>query len=225
MILVVSRSATRIQVYREALEHSGASCLGISDLKEAPGFAAATPLNGILIDTPVLIKASTNDKALVEDMLLALPSAYLNIAPATDSIKILTATGTRGTFSTLEQFIAACTNFRARVVRPKDRMELNLNALLYHGGLTGPEPEQTVTMNVSMSGCFLFSTNPDNQVDQQVTVDFVGFQDRTPLTATVRWLQSWGIEHQIPGIGVRFDQFTEAQRQEIKVLLKALEPK
>ena len=225
MILVVSRSATRIQVYREALEHSGASCLGISDLKEAPGFAAATPLNGILIDTPVLIKASTNDKALVEDMLLALPSAYLNIAPATDAIKILTATGTRGTFSTLEQFIAACANFQARVVRPKDRMELNLNALLYHTGPACPSPEQTVTMNVSMTGCFLFSTNPENHVDQQVTVDFVGFEDRTPITATVRWLQSWGIEHQIPGIGVRFDQLTKAQCQELNALLKALEPK
>lgn len=223
MILVVSRSATRMQIYREALEKTGVSCLGISELKEAPAFAAATPLNGILIDTPVLIKATSYEKTMAEDMLLALPSAYLNIAPATDAIKILTATGTRGTFHTFDQFVAACSNFQARIVRPKNRAELNLNALLYHGE-TDSQTEQTVTMNVSPGGCFVFSASPEYLIDKQVVLDFVCFEDRTPVKATVRWQQSWGRDNAIPGLGLRFDQLTESQAAEIRELLKALDP-
>jgi len=224
LILVISRSEIRIQVYREALESVGASCLATSDLKNAPVLAASTPLNGIAIDMPVRIKASPNDKALVEDMLLALPSVYLNVSPATDTIKILTATGTKGTFRTVEQFVAACANFQARVVRPKNRVELNLNALLYHDAASGAAPEQTVTLNVSPEGCFLFSTHPDIQVNQQIVVDFVGFTDRTPVMASVRWQQIWGKDNLIPGIGVMFERLSKAQRIELQALLKALEP-
>ncbi len=224
LILVISRSETRVQVYREALESIGASCLATSDLKNAPVLAASTPMNGIAIDMPVRIKASSNDKALVEDMLLALPSVYLNVSPATDTIKILTATGTKGTFRTFEQFVAACANFQARVVRPKNRVELNLNALLYHDAASGVAPEQTVTLNVSPEGCFLFSTHPDIEVNQQIVIDFVGLTDRTPIMASVRWLQTWGKDNLIPGIGVMFVRLSKAQRIELQALLKALEP-
>lgn len=224
LILVISRSETRVQVYREALESIGASCLATSDLKNAPALAASTPLNGIAMDMPVRIKASASDKALVEDMMLALPSAYLNVSPATDTIKILTATGTKGTFRTFEQFVAACANFQARVVRPKNRVELNLNALLYHSTASGAAPEQTVTLNVSPEGCFLFSAYPDYHIDQQVVIDFVGFTDRTPVIASVRWLQTWGKDNLIPGIGVMFERLSKAQRIELQALLKALEP-
>ncbi|CAH2030924.1 PilZ domain-containing protein [Trichlorobacter ammonificans] len=225
VILVISRSETRMQTYREALERVGASCVGLADLKGAPVLAASTPMNGIAIDMPVQIKASSGDKALVEDMLLALPSVYLNIAPATDAIRILTATGTQGTFQTFEQFVAACANFNARVVRPKNRTELNLNALLYPSMSGDVPPERTVTINVSPGGCFLFSSHPDYHVEQLVRIDFVGFEDRTPIIGSVRWLQPWGTSHLIPGIGVRFEQISAAQQMALDCLLKALEPR
>lgn len=224
VILVISRSETRMQTYRDALERIGASCMGLADLKGAPVLAASTPMNGIAIDMPVQIKASSGDKALVEDMLLALPSVYLNIAPATDAIRILTASGTQGTFLTFEQFVAACANFPSRVVRPKNRTELNLNALLYHDDSADTLPERTVTINVSPGGCFLFSTYPDYCIEQQVRIVFIGIDDPTPVVASVRWLQSWGVSHLIPGIGVRFEQITEAQQAELNGLIKALEP-
>jgi len=61
-------------------------------------------------------------------------------------------------------------------------------------------------------------------VNQQVAVDFVSFTDRTPVMASVRWQQCWGRDNLIPGIGVRFEQLSKAQRGELLALLKALEP-
>lgn len=225
VILIISRSETRMQTYREALERLGVSCVGLADLKGAPALAAQTPMNGIAIDMPVQIKASPGDKALVEDMMLALPSAYLNILPATDTIRVLTATGTQGTFHTFEQFVAACTNFVGRVVRPKDRTELNLNALLYHGTATDASQERTATINVSPGGCFLFSCHPGYHVEQLVRIEFVNLADHTPIIASIRWLQPWGTSHLLPGIGVQFERITEAQQTELNALLRALEPR
>jgi hypothetical protein len=44
LVLLVSRSASRTQLYREALEQEGLSCLAVLTLKEVPALAAGTPL-------------------------------------------------------------------------------------------------------------------------------------------------------------------------------------
>lgn len=222
LVLLVSRSASRSQCYREALDRQGISCLVISGLKEVSTLTAGTPFSGVLLDMPVLIKSTPNDKAMLEDILKALPSAYLNIAPATDAIRLLTADGTQGIAKTLEEFSGICKGFTPRIVRPKNRYPLHLNALLSGSG-PDSRSERTVTLNASADGCFLFSANPDLQVDQQVTLQFVGLQDPTPVNAVICWLRHWGDEgHHLPGIGVRFTTMTEQQREEINSLLESL---
>ena len=224
LVLLVSRSASRTQVYREALDARGISCLAISELKEVALLASGTPLSGILLDMPVLIKASPGDKAAAEDILKALPSAYLNIAPATDSIKLLTANDTQGIAKSLDEFAELCKGFAPRLVRPKDRYPLHLQALL----ITTPaqdSPERTVTLNASSKGCFLFTANPELQLEQQVNIQFIGLTDTTPVIATICWLRLWGTaKHHIPGIGVNFTTISESQQAQIIRLLEPLKP-
>lgn len=224
LVLLVSRSASRTQVYREALDQQGVSCLAISAIKEVLTLTAGTQFNGILLDMPVLVKASPDDKAAIEDVLKALPSAYLNIAPATDSIKLMTVNGLQGMATSLEGFAALCKGFTARLVLPKNRFSLHLHALLRSADAVIPE-ERTVTLNVSYGGCFLFSATPDYEVNQQVTITFIGLNDDTPVSATICWLQRWGDEgHQAPGVGVRFDRITDGQLAKINSLLKTIKP-
>jgi hypothetical protein len=226
LVLLVSRSASRTQAYREALDLQGIACLAISELKEVPTLTAGTPFSGILLDMPVLIKTSASDKMALEDILKALPSAYLNIAPASDAIKLLVATGTQGAAKTIEEFAGLCKTFTPRQVRPKDRYPLHLNALLSTGE-NGDTNERTVTMDVSPRGCFLFSINPDIAFDQPARIVFVGLEDTTPIIATICWLHPWGAsgEHHAPGIGVRFDTITAAQLTQISALLEPLKPR
>ncbi|SJZ50496.1 PilZ domain-containing protein [Trichlorobacter thiogenes] len=224
LVLLVSRSASRTQVYREALDARGISCLAIAELKEVAILASGTPLSGVLLDMPVLIKASPADKTATEDILKALPSAYLNIAPATDSIKLLTADATQGIAKSIDEFAELCKGFTPRLVRPKDRYPLHLQALL----TTVPEqdsPERTVTLNISPKGCFLFTSNTELQLEQQVSIQFIGLNDTTPITATICWLRLWGTgRHHIPGIGVNFTTLSESQQAQIIRLLEPLQP-
>lgn len=224
LVLLVSRSASRSQNYREALDRLGISCLALTALKEVPTLAAGTPFNGILLDMPVLIKATPTEKLFLEDILKALPSAYVNIAPATEAIKLLIATGSQGTAKNLEEFAEICRDFPARLMRPKDRYPLYLQAILRSGPAQATE-EQTTTLNVSPSGCFLFSTNQESRLGQMVSITFIGLEDTSPVSATICWLRHWGTGgHCVPGIGVRFDTISEAQRTQIDGLLEPLKP-
>lgn len=223
LVLLVSRSASRTQLYREALDARGISCLAISELKEVALLASGTPLSGILLDMPVLIKASPGDKTVTEDILKALPSAYLNIAPATDSIKLLTANDTQGIAKSVDEFAELCKGFTPRLVRPKDRYPLHLQALLMT--TAQDSPERTVTLNVSPKGCFLFSANPEWQLEQQVSIQFIDLADTAPVIATICWLRLWGTgKHHIPGIGVNFTTISESQQAQIIHLLEPLQP-
>jgi hypothetical protein len=224
LVLLVSRSASRTQLYREALEQEGLSCLAVLTLKEVPALAAGTPLSGILLDMPVLIKANVSDKLAIEDILKALPSAYLNIAPATDTVRLLIATGTRGAAKSLSEFAELCKAVVPCRVRPKDRFPLHLQSLLA-GDAAQEMPEQTVTLNVSSNGCFLISTNPAFQVGQEVQINFIGLEDKTPIIASICWLRRWGSDgHTVPGIGVKFITVSDAQRSEMQALLGPLKP-
>ncbi|MCE1226813.1 MAG: PilZ domain-containing protein [Geobacteraceae bacterium] len=223
LVLLVSRSASRTQLYREALDARGISCLAISELKEVALLASGTPLSGILLDMPVLIKASPGDKTATEDILKALPSAYLNIAPATDSIKLLTANDTQGIAKSVDEFAELCKGFTPRMVRPKDRYPLHLQALLMT--TAQDSPERTVTLNVSPKGCFLFSANPEWQLEQQVSIQFIDLADTAPVIATICWLRHWGTgKHHVPGIGVNFTTISESQQAQIIRLLEPLQP-
>lgn len=223
-ILVVSRCESRMQAYRNILEQMGMRCIGLADLKAVPVLVSATPVNGIAIDMPVQIKASSRAKIMVEDILSALPSVYINIMPSNNNIKVLTATGTQGIFHNLEQFVAVCFNFRGRVVRPKNRIELNLNAIISHPADEYLDLERSVTINASTGGCFLFTARAVYKTGQLININFISMKDNNPITASVRWLQPWGVANLVPGIGVRFEQITKEQLEELGHLIRALEP-
>lgn len=222
-LILVARSDSRIQTYRDALELRGFASRQVAELKEVPALICREMFSGILLDMPIITKASVGEKTMLVDILKALPSAYLNIAPATDSIKLLSADNHHGSARSLDEFLTICTGFSPRLVRPNDRVALHLNALVYHQDNL-QEPEQTVTLNVSSQGCFLFSTRQENRPGQEITIRFIGLEDQTPLIATIRWVRPWGEYHQMPGIGVTFEQISEAQRRQLDELMTPLKP-
>jgi len=224
LVLLVARSASRSQTYREALDRLGISCLAISAIKEVAILTAGTPFSGILLDMPLLIKTTPSDKIALEDVTKALPSAYLNITPANDLIRLLTANNMQGTAKTLEDFSVLCKNFTPRIVHLKQRYNLYLNALLSSAEATERQ-EQTTTLNVSSGGCFLFSANNQFQVGQPVAINFVGLQDTTIVQASICWLQRWGGKwHNFPGIGVKFEVITDNQAAQIVTLIGVIKP-
>ena len=220
ILILVARSQSRIQTYREALELRGFACQPVTEPKDIPALTCRSLFNGILLDMPIVTKASSSEKALLEELFKVLPCAYLNIAPATDSIKLLTANNHHGTARSLDEFLNICSDFTPRVVRPHDRVSLHLNALVTHHE-RADETEQTVTLNVSAQGCFLFSTHENNQTGQQVSIQLLGLDDPAPIIAIIRWVRPWGTCHRMPGIGVTFETINAQQSLQLAELMKS----
>lgn len=224
LVLLVSRSSVRSQIYRETLERHRISCLTASSLKEVPALAYGTALSGILLDMPVMVKASPNDKAALEDVVKALPSVYLNLAATHNDIRVMTINGLQGIANSIHEFAALCTEFLPRRVLPKTRSPLHLHCLMQPARESAVPHQRTATLNVSPSGCFLFSVDPPAQPGDLIVLRFIGLDDLTPVTALISWQNPWGTTGKnAPGIGVKFEQLSESQSHQISRMLQALQ--
>ncbi len=218
-ILLVTRNEVRRDIYQEALASLGMDFLTTEDLKEVTTLAARTSLSGILLDMPVMIKAAAHIKNSLQDILNAIPSAYLNILQGTRDIKLLIATGTRGQARNLEEFSALCRSFEPRTVKPKDRYPVHLQTEFEYNNRV----EQSVTLDLSYNGCFLFSTNQDYLLKEKVKIVFKGFNDTTPISSTICWIRLWGNELLSgPGLGVKFEQLSVSQSEQLSELLNRI---
>ena len=160
---------------------------------------------------------SAQTKKVIQDILNALPSAYLNIDKVTGKTHLLIATGTQGVAHNIQEFMAICHAFPARTVKPKDRYPLTLQVVIADESAE----EQTVTMDVSTSGCFLFTTKPELKPRKQLTLGFLCLKDRSLIRATICWKRVWGEENEKPpGIGVHFDRISPGQMEQLSELLK-----
>ena len=54
---------------------------------------------------------------------------------------------------------------------------------------------------------------------ETVWLRFLEFADQTPIAATVRWSQRWGVSRCIPGAGLRFETLTARQEKELQLIL------
>lgn len=224
LVLLVCRSASRSQLYRAALDSKGVCCLMVTSLKEVQALAAGTGFNGLLLDMPIMVKATPTERLTLEDLQRALPCAYLNIAPASDAIKLMMVNDLQGTAATLEEFAELTSRFSPRCVVPKDRITLHLHTLMKLGCETFP-PVQSVTLDLSAGGCFLFSGNPQPPAGTELSLQFVGLDDPAPIIATVCWCNPFGTPgNPGPGFGVRFDRISPAQQEQLKILMQQQSP-
>ena len=182
-VLLVTISEVRRNSYLAILSDFPARYICTSDLRELPKIARDNELSGVLVDTPALIKSSAQTKKVIQDILNALPSAYLNIDKVTGKTHLLIATGTQGVAHNIQEFMAICHAFPARTVKPKDRYPLTLQVVIADESAE----EQTVTMDVSTSGCFLFTTKPELKPRKQLTLGFLCLKDRSLIRATICW--------------------------------------
>jgi hypothetical protein len=149
-----------------------------------------------------------------------MPSATLNFNAGSGEIKILMADTRHGTARTLEHFLRLCATFQAEVIYPDQQNALHLNALLSRSPDFGEDAERTFTMDISGSGCFLFTAGKSGfEPEQVVWIDFVGLSQRRPVRGKVCWKCEWGVSDSVPGIYVSFESILESQHKEIKRLL------
>ena len=175
-----------------------------------------TPYNGLLLDVPTMIRASTSQKAKVLALLEYYPVLRLSYRAPVDEIHGLADGQTAPRTRTLEEFVGGdCLRFPARAVRAFKRCHLIFNVLL----LDPPERplvegEKAFTVDVSESGCFVATVRPP-ECGHPMSAVLCDLADRTPIPLEVRWRILWGETMRTPGFGARFLSLTEAQKREL----------
>ena len=175
-----------------------------------------TPYNGLLLDVPTMIRASTSQKAKVLALLEYYPVLRLSYRAPVDEIHGLADGQTAPRTHTLEEFVGGdCSRLPARAVRAFKRCHLVFNVLL----LDPPEQplaegEKTFTVDVSESGCFVASVRPP-ECGRPLSAVLCDLADQTPIPLEVHWRVLWGETMRTPGFGAKFLSLTEAQKTEL----------
>ena len=125
------------------------------------------------------------------------------------------------TSGTLESFInQECRQFEAKPLRKSARRPAHFNIQLYKSGHhVENTPALTVTVNVSIGGCFIYTID-DYKIDSEITMVIKELEAQTPVSGIVRWRRAWGEAMQIPGIGVQLGDMPQAQLEDFSAKAK-----
>lgn len=216
-IILAAKEKKRREFYLSILE-TYADCELLEHLSDIPTKTGKIPFNGLIIDLPMYVKASYMEKVHIDESLHAMPSAVINFKG--NSAHILMVECRYGIAKTIEELISVCSSHQPRVVYPRDRVDIHLNARLSVSRQLPEDAERTCTMNVSKGGCFLFTVESDRfEPEMPVYFEFPVLKDRTLIVGKVRWKREWGTTHSAPGIGISFESITEGQQLEMESII------
>jgi len=219
-ILLAVADEDRRSIYETFLKKERVICQAVSSLRDVATHTARQPYNAIFLDMPLIVRASQYEKSLVEDCLRALPHARLNIAADTREVSILVSGDSHESSQTPEEYLRYCCEQPVRIVLPRNRIALNLNAVLSLPSEDIPSDERTVCIDISPGGCFLFSVNDEISLQSTVWIRLLILHDSSPIQSTVCWKREWGMTNEIPGVGLRFDEMTPQQQAQILALCR-----
>ena len=217
-ILLVVESEERSGIYRESLRLLTADVRIVASLQEAAFIASQKPHNGILVDMPIMIRVSQAIKDSVDYLMECLPCAFINISGKNHELRILSRSSAALQATTLEDFVTVCGRYSPRIIFPRVREPVCINALL---DLTPefPSPERTACIDISFGGCFLFTVRSDISIGATVWIKLTGLSSAEPIQGTVLWQREWGRDYFMPGIGVHFENASHSLKAEIAEIL------
>jgi Tfp pilus assembly protein PilZ len=219
-ILLAVSDDERRSIYETFLKKERVICQVVSSLRDVATQTARQPYNAIFLDIPLLVRATQYEKSLVEDALRALPHARLNITASTREVSILVSGDSHESSQTPEEYLRYCCEQPVKTILPRNRIALNLNAVLSLPAEDTMSDERTVCIDISPGGCFLFSVNEEISLQSTVLIRLLILNDPSPIQSTVCWKREWGMTNDIPGVGIRFDEMTPQQQAQILSLCR-----
>ncbi len=209
-VILISQDGPARRAYLEALNKTGVLVDVVSSFGEISKFLSENQYNGVMVDLRTKMKTSGREKDLAGNILEQVPFVHLQFEEDTGTIRSLSY-GPKGS-QTLEEFIdRECRSFSARRIRINARKDIYFNVVLSGASdLSEKASEHTVTINVSVGGCFIYSTG-NWEVSDKVMIVIKELEDKRPITCEVRWKRTWGEAMKVPGIGVKFEDISEGQ--------------
>ena len=220
LVLICKEGEAR-QAYLNEIDAIGVDVDVVSSCSEFLNTKAMNSYQGLMVDLVTQMKMSGEEKSIAKDMLEFYPTLQLKWDAQSGSIRNISC-GKRATSDTIDEFISIrefisreCQAFEARAIRQSMRKMVHFNVLLSTDEIMDEKNmERTITINMSKSGCFMFSGRVWRK---HLTVWFImhDLKDKTPVSGDIRWSVEWGKRRVIPGIGIRFKQIKPSQMEEL----------
>jgi|GEM_PF-764878 len=208
------------QIYLKLAAEVNIECEVVHSFEEFYKKHQAQPYSGLLVDIVSSIRASTFDRATLKDLMAVYPSLRLRWDPAGGDMRTLMTGAGAGQKVSLEQFVVTyCRLFTPRALRLHCRKELHCSVLCsVYGDMPEDSIERTVTADVSVGGCFLYSSHCLTK-GTTLWLRFIDLVDNTPIQVEVVWCREWGKTTRLPGVGVKFLKIRDEQRQEFGAMV------
>lgn len=190
--VIALREDTRNRI-ATALRSLGMEPISLGALAELPPMLSQVPVSGILLEVLASLKASPLDKENTQELLDFYPFAKFRVQGS--SVLVL------GQGDSLEEFVGNCQRFKPRCIRREPRKAMH-RAVLLSADDNFSTAEQTVTINVSEGGCFVYSVKEWNE-GGPVWLRLPG--SAGTLNGKVRSRLTWGNDRYIPGIGIELE--------------------
>lgn len=194
MCVVVGPSRDARSCVGASLRSLGMEATLLASVQELPEVLKTTPVCGILLEAVTSAKDSGKDTEGIHKLIDLFPFATFRVV----SNKILIL----GEAESLEEFVEQCRGFTPRVIRREDRTTMHL-AVQLSADYSFEDAEKAVTINVSDSGCFVYSIRKWT-IGDRVWLRLLG--DDVAISGTVCTWQPWGNNKFIPGVGIELDK-------------------
>ncbi|MDD2365936.1 MAG: PilZ domain-containing protein [Desulfuromonadaceae bacterium] len=215
-VLLICRQGASLEAYHKELAISGVKLVCVQSIFGFFQYTVYCRINGILVDMPTYMRCSEDEKALLNELVAVFPALRIKCNEQTGEIRTLPFVTNYPSNIAPALFVSAyCQPFTQRKVRASERSHRHLSGLL---SITSPTESccavPTVTTYISCSGCFLVNFNPWN-IGQRGWLALLDLEDPSPIEIEVCCVRMWGESGGLPGMGVRFIEFSGSHKFEL----------
>ena len=209
-VLAVAYDATSLAALVASLGQFGASAVPCASFCEAESHALVGKYRGILVDLATIIKAKAEEKIVAYTLMALYPSLRVKTMGA--MLIPMVMPGDARQDKSLNDFLTkSCALFTPRPLRSNKRKDLCLPTYI--------DSERGFTLNISWSGVFIASMDPERfSLGQELAVTFADFGISEVVVVTN--IRSWG-ERRPSGIGAKFKQLGPELACQLAILLKS----
>jgi hypothetical protein len=193
-------------------------CVAVNSVKHLEKLLSEFEISGILIDMVKQVRTASSDRQIVLNLADIFPTIRVNWNYEKSQLLSLYSGLSSPPIRTLSDFVQFTGNcFSPRFIRKSKRIPLNMNVVLEAENIE----IRSCTLNVSESGLFIFTDNPD-ELPRELNIQ-INELGSSPIKAEVVRHVSWGTELKASGIGIKFNGLDELYKNQLKKILRNAE--
>ncbi|MEZ4599765.1 MAG: PilZ domain-containing protein [Syntrophotaleaceae bacterium] len=215
VLILADNSKTRLAL-ESALKTIGMRFETVNSVLEMRRRLQIKAFSGTILDVLKAVRATPSEKAILQEISDFYPTLRLRWDSSGQCFRGLLLGHSLDREDPLGHFLEQfCLPNPGRTFRESKRITAHFCALLSPDeNFFDDRTEKTVTRDISLGGCFLFSVGNWNMTER-AWVRFIHFSEPSPYQVQIQNVIPWGSRDSFPGIGVKFIDLNSSQLNEL----------